>query len=280
MTARQIGREACAAKGFWRSNRFLLLRRLVQFSILGLFMAGPIGGVWVLKGNLASSELLGTVPMTDPFVLLQVVAAGHLPETTALIGVALVAGFYLLFGGRLFCSWVCPVNPLTDLAAWLGRRLGVRSLMPLSRNLRYGLLAVVVLLPMALGVVVWELVNPVSQLHRGLIYGFGSGWLLLATLFLFDLFVKPRGWCGHLCPMGATYSLIGRFSPLRVRAVAREACNDCLDCFAVCPEPQVIKPALKGSGSPVILSGQCTNCGRCIDICSVNVFNFGTRHAN
>jgi ferredoxin-type protein NapH len=53
-----------------------------------------------------------------------------------------------------------------------------------------------------------------------------------------------------------------------------------MDCFAVCPEPQVIRPALKGAGqgiAPVILSPSCTNCGRCIDVCSQDVFRFGLR---
>jgi ferredoxin-type protein NapH len=79
--------------------------------------------------------------------------------------------------------------------------------------------------------------------------------------------------------VGAFYSLLAKWSPLRVRAVRRAACNDCMDCFAVCPEHQVIRPALKaveGAG-PVILSPACTNCGRCIDVCSKDVFRFGLR---
>ena len=55
-----------------------------------------------------------------------------------------------------------------------------------------------------------------------------------------------------------------------------------MDCFAVCPEPQVIKPALKGAKQnlgPAILSPNCTNCGRCIDVCSKSVFRFGLRSA-
>jgi ferredoxin-type protein NapH len=98
-------------------------------------------------------------------------------------------------------------------------------------------------------------------------------------IFLFDLFVMRRGWCGHLCAVGAFYSLVGQASALRVVAAQRERCNDCNDCLAVCPEPVVIRPALKavdGAG-PVITSGNCTNCARCIDICSTEVFRFGTR---
>jgi ferredoxin-type protein NapH len=99
-------------------------------------------------------------------------------------------------------------------------------------------------------------------------------------VFLFDLLVAQHGWCGHVCPVGAFYSLLALKSPLRVTAPRRAQCNDCMDCFAVCPEPQVIKPALKGAErgiAPVIVSPNCTNCGRCIDVCSQDVFRFGLR---
>jgi nitrate reductase cytochrome c-type subunit len=40
----------------------------------------------------------------------------------------------------------------------------------------------------------------------------------VAAVFLFDLLVAPRGWCGHVCPVGAAYALIGSKSLLRVSA--------------------------------------------------------------
>ena len=126
----------------------------------------------------------------------------------------------------------------------------------------------------------WELVNPVTALHRALVFGAGFGLAAAALIFLFDLFVSRHGWCGHLCPVGAFYGLVGAGSVLRVSASARAACNDCMDCFAVCPEPQVITPALRGAETghgPLILSGDCLNCGRCIDVCSEQVFRFTHR---
>jgi ferredoxin-type protein NapH len=174
---------------------------------------------------------------------------------------------------------VCPMNPLTDAAAWLRMRLGIKGGAHVSRRTRYAVLALTLVVAAASGSVAWELVNPVSMLHRGLIFGIGVMWAILLAVLLFDLFVMRRGWCGHLCPMGAFYSLPAYFSVLRVVAARRKRCNDCLDCFAVCPEPVVIRPALKGSGGagPVILAANCTNCGRCIDVCAPDVFEFGTR---
>jgi ferredoxin-type protein NapH len=77
--------------------------------------------------------------------------------------------------------------------------------------------------------------------------------------------------------MGATYALLGGAALLRVSAERRAACDDCMDCYTVCPEPQVIRPALKGNGSPLIRASECTNCGRCIEVCSLDVFRFTTR---
>lgn len=275
-----IGHEAQQTKGWWGAHRWLVLRRGSQFSILALFLVGPWLGWWLVKGNLNYSLTLNTVPLTDPLVLLQSLLTGHTPERNALIGVVIVLLFYLLVGGRSFCSWVCPVNLVTDTSSALRQKLDIRGGGDLPRQTRYWLLALILVLAATTGSIVWELVNPVSMLHRGLIFGMGAGWILIGTIFLFDLFVMKRGWCGHLCPVGAFYSLVGRFSFLRISADKREACNNCLDCFVVCPEQQVIRLPLKGANkgiSPVILSPNCTNCGRCIDVCSKDVFTFVTR---
>lgn len=278
--ARAIGADALAVKGRWAAFRWLVLRRFSQLSILGLFMLGPWAGVWIVTGNLNSSITLDTLPLTDPYALSQVLASGHLPELSAFAGAAIVTAFYLLVGGRTYCAWVCPVNMVTDAAQWLRERLGIQSAGRLSSRRRFWILGVTLVLAMLTGNVVWELVNPVSMLHRGLIFGFGLGWTVVLAVFLLDLLVGKRAWCGHLCPVGAFYSLLGRYSLLRVSAARRDRCNDCMDCYAVCPELQVIRPALKGAADghgPVILDAQCTNCGRCIDVCSKDVFRYALR---
>lgn len=284
----KLGRDAIAGKGWFGAHKWLVLRRIVQVAILALFVAGPVAGVWVLKGNLASSLFLDTVPMTEPLLFLQMLAAGHFGvASTAVTGAALVLAFYLLVGGRAYCSWVCPVNIVTDTAHWLRRRLGIKGSAHIGRATRYWMLGVVLILALVTGTLAYELVNPVSMLHRGIIFGMGFAWSIILGVFLFDLFVMKHGWCGHLCPMGAFYSLVGAASVVRIRADNRAACDDCMECYEVCPEPQVIPPALKGRGrdgeragaetGPVVLSGACTNCARCVDICPHDVFKFGLR---
>lgn len=284
MSARYIpGREAIKSRGLVRAFKWLVIRRAVQLGVIAAFLAGPLAGVWIVKGNLASSLVLDTLPLSDPYIQLQSWVAGHRPETDAILGALILIGVYALLGGRAFCSWVCPINIVTDGAHWLRRKLGLTGGIRFSRNLRYWILAATLTVALAGGTIAWELANPVTIVFRGLIFGMGAAWAVLAAVFLLDLFISARAWCGHLCPVGAFYSLIGSLSITRVSAAGRARCDDCLDCYAVCPEPQVIRPALKGAEAnrgPVILSPNCTNCGRCIDVCPEDIFKFSTRFGN
>ena len=273
------GQEAIAAKGWLRAHKWLILRRLSQAFFLLLFLVGPWFGWRIVDGTLAGSRTLGVVPLTDPFVALQGIVAGHWPELTALTGALIVLAAYALIGGRVYCSWVCPINPVTDAAHWLHDRFDLPKGWQPRRHTRLWLLATVLAVSALTGTIAWEVVNPITMLHRGLVFGMGFAWAVVLAVLVFDLFVARRGWCGHLCPVGAFYGLVGQKSLLRVTAPNRAACDDCMDCFAVCPENQVISPALRGKpgDTPLILSPDCTNCGRCIDVCSVDVFAFTHR---
>ncbi|THD71598.1 quinol dehydrogenase ferredoxin subunit NapH [Thalassobius vesicularis] len=278
-TKSPIGAEAIEAKGWIGAHRFLILRRISQAFFLSLFLIGPWFGLWWVKGNLSGSLTLGILPLTDPFIALQSLVAGHWPEMTALIGALIVGVTYALIGGRVYCSWVCPINPVTDAAHWLHDKLNMPKGWQPKANTRYYMLAMVLAVSAATGTIAWEFVNPISMLHRGLIFGVGFAWAFVLGVFVMDFVLARRGWCGHLCPVGAFYGLLGRGSVLRITADKRAACDDCMDCFAVCPEMHVITPALRGGDddTPLILSPDCTNCGRCIDVCSVDVFHFTHR---
>jgi ferredoxin-type protein NapH len=277
------GAAAVAVKGWLRSHKWLLARRSAQLLVLALFLLGPLAGVWIVKGNLNFSYTLDTLPLADPYVLLQSVIAGHAPGRKALLGAAIVIALYVLVGGRAYCSWVCPLNMVTDLAHWLRRRLRITRSVRIPRSLRYWMLgATLVLAGTSVGIP-WELVNPVSTFHRSLIFGMSAAWAVALAVFVFDLLFTDRGWCGHVCPAGAFYGTLALASPVRVIAARRAHCIDCMDCYAVCPEPQVIKPALKGAAhnaAPVIRSPDCTHCGRCIDVCTQDVFRFGLRYVD
>ncbi|HAS6494925.1 TPA: quinol dehydrogenase ferredoxin subunit NapH [Vibrio parahaemolyticus] len=272
--AQNAGKEAIEKLGWWRAHRFLILRRLCQLTIIALFMAGPTLGV--LTGNLSSSMLFDTVPLSDPLIVLQALATGHIPEFNALLGVVIVVVFYAILAPRAFCAWVCPLNIVTDLAAWLRRKFNIKASYRWSPAIRYWLIPVLMLGSALSGAILWTWLDPVAALHRGLVFGIGAGWVLIALVFVLDLLLVEHGWCGHLCPLGATYGVIGRKSLLRVTAVRREDCTKCMDCFYVCPEPEVLRQPLK-EGDRRVMDQNCISCGRCLDVCPEQVFEFKNR---
>ncbi|HHF3272260.1 TPA: quinol dehydrogenase ferredoxin subunit NapH [Vibrio alginolyticus] len=272
--AQNAGKEALEKLGWWRAHRFLILRRLCQFTIIALFMAGPTLGI--LTGNLSSSMLLDNVPLSDPLIVLQALATGHVPEFNALLGVVIVVVFYAILAPRAFCAWVCPLNIVTDLAAWLRRKFNIKASYRWSPMIRYWLIPVLMLGSALSGAILWTWLDPVAALHRGLVFGMGAGWVLIALVFVLDLLLVEHGWCGHLCPLGATYGVIGRKSLLRVTAVRREDCTKCMDCFYVCPEPEVLRQPLK-KGDRRVMDQNCISCGRCLDVCPEHVFEFKNR---
>ena len=264
-------------KRMWNSYRYLVLRRVVQIGLLALYFGANAWGWTILQGNLSSSLIFGVIPISDPFAALQMLAAGALLATNLLIGVAVATLFYFLIGGRAFCSWVCPINMVTDAASVLRSKLGFNRLankQPASRKIRYWVLGLSIVLSALMGVTAFEFISPISMVHRGIVFGIGFGWAAVVVIFLFDLFVLKNGWCGHVCPLGGFYSLLGKFSLIRVHHY-EEKCTLCMNCKEVCPEYQVLH--MIGKKSIPVLSGECTNCARCIEVCDDDALGFSIR---
>jgi ferredoxin-type protein NapH len=267
--------------GWLHYLRFSIARRLLQLSVLLLFFGTAHFG-WtmfgrpLLAGNLSASTLAGAVPLADPFAVLQMLVARHPLATEALVGAAVVLALYLLAGGRVFCGWVCPMNAVTDAAAWTRGKLGIGAdLVHINPRTRYVLLAMALVLSAATGVAAFEWLSPVSMLPRELIYGLGLGATAAIGIFVFDAFVVKHGWCGHLCPLGAFWSIAGRAGQLRV-AFDDASCSRCGDCVKVCPEPRVLNfPQAAARG--MVAGGECTGCARCVAICPEHSLSFRPR---
>lgn len=92
----------------------------------------------------------------------------------------------------------------------------------------------------------------------------------IGLLFLFILglnLVEKRFWCRYLCPLGALFGVLSRFSLLK-RSVS-EGCTECGACASVC----------QGSASPERKGewrdAECSYCANCDDICPRNAVSFG-----
>ena len=252
-------------------HRFFIARRIVQIAILIAYFGGNAYGWSMVKGDLSSSLLFGFIPLSDPFATLQMFFAGAVIATDILIGAIVVLFVYSVIGGRFFCSWVCPVNIITETAAWLRRKLNFtkkENTVSFSRNIRYWVIVVSLGLSFFFSLAAFEMISPIGIAFRGVVFGFGMGWLFLVAIFLFDLFSQQYGWCGHICPLGGFNALVGRYSIVKVMHDS-DKCVHSLECFKVCPEVEVLAKVGRES---VPITGACIKCGRCIEVCDSEAF--------
>ncbi len=257
-----------------KNNKYLILRRIIQLGILFLFFSGANFGINILKGNLSTAIVSDKFYLSDPYAVLQMLFTGYIPTVEIITGAVIILVFYSLLGGRIFCSWVCPLNIITDFASYVRKKTGIKPALKMktvSGNIRYYVVILGLLLSFVTGIASFELINPISIFFRGLIFGSVFSLSAVLIIFLFDLFIVEHGWCGHICPVGAVYSLAGKFRFLKIYHTY-ENCTLCMKCKRVCPEIHVLEIIGKKTGN--IKSSECTDCGRCIDVCDDNALKF------
>jgi len=262
----------------YKNIKYLLLRRITQFGFIFIYFGANAWGWQILKGSFTTAYVLDVIPLADPYNILQVLAAGFILGSDVLLGGLVIVLFYSIIGGRAFCSWVCPVNIITDLANYLRKHTNLDAdevrYRFLKRSTRYWIMVMGLIVSFILGLSAFESISPIGVMQRGIIFGLGTGSFVLLGIFLFDLFVVKNGWCGHICPVGATYSIIGAKNIIRVKHDA-DKCTGCFECVKVCPEPKALHSINKKSGFINAIS--CINCGRCIDVCNDDANSFGIR---
>ncbi len=209
-------------------HKYLILRRVVQVGVLACF---AFGASLFVQGNLSSSLWFSAVPLSDPYAVLQLLCAGLAVSVGALsgsvlLGALLILAFYGLFAGRAFCAWICPVNLIVDFAALVRKKLEIQgSKLILSKNVRYYLLALSLLLSFVLATPAFESISYIGIIQRGVIFGTIS-WLMVAfIIFVVDTFLSPKALCSHLCPLGAFYAIVGHFALLKVKTTSLNALN-------------------------------------------------------
>ena len=245
------------------------IRRTVQILALLGMVAVPLlnsRGINAVSGSFYSLAI-GPVTMTDPLIAIQpLLTTMHLDWSllaTALIPAGLAFGL-----GRVFCSWICPQNTLSELFDAAGGRLGLpRFFAPGPASLtRYVLLAAILAATLLFGFPLASLLSApgiISVQTARLIYegAVGLELALVGLILLAELFVVRRVWCNHLCPVGSTLSLFRWKRTMRVimdEDTARP-CIRCRECARAC---QLGLNPMAGNLAP-----QCHNCGACIDAC-------------
>jgi ferredoxin-type protein NapH len=251
-------------------RRWWLPRRLLQVALL-LLMATPLPGWNFFQGNLASASLLG-LKLSDPLAFLQVILASRIMIPAFGGSALLILILYFFTGGRSFCGWVCPVNLMTELLDPLRQRLtGTGRTWPLGVS--YGTLAITLVLTAITGTPLFEILSPIGAVSRAIAFASFSGLSLLGGICLLELSGARRIWCRSLCPLGGFYTLLGRYTPLKIRFIA-ENCTHCGACQRACFVGEVLRPPLE-EGASFVTSGACSRCARCIDACPTDALRFG-----
>jgi ferredoxin-type protein NapH len=269
-TERHAHKRTCCNQ--WQRRRWLTLI-LVNL----LFVISYTFDVQLVEGALTASRVVG-FHMADLNASLQVMLAYKHLVLNLLIGTATVFLFWLLLGGRTFCSWVCPYHLVAEWAEylhlWLVRKKLVKD-HPFNRKVRIVFYVTFALLALLTGYTVFETISPTGILSRALIYGPGVALLWVAILLLFEVFYSRRAWCRYVCPIGVTYGIVGLASPLRVKYNA-EACHHEGDCRKVCLVPHVLDLTIRGGARDVTqdIGADCTRCGLCVDVCPTHSLKY------
>ncbi|MCI6988606.1 MAG: quinol dehydrogenase ferredoxin subunit NapH [Campylobacter sp.] len=251
--------------------KFTILRRISQILILTLFILGNVYGIKILQGDLSSSRLLNTISLNDPYALLQLALASLSVNLTALFGTLIVLAFYVLIAPRAFCSFVCPVNILTDLGAFIRKKLRIsKNILNLSSNLRYYLLILSLIFSFLFKIPAFESVSFVGAFTRAVVFLSIDAVSIALLIIIFEVFITSRGICSHICPLGAFWVIVSKFSLIRIKHTHKR-CTRCNRCKVVCPERQVLEIIGKQSG---FIKSPCISCGRCIEACNDEALEF------
>jgi len=265
---------------------YRMKRWILVIAIHLLFFLSFAIDIQTLEGTLNGSRFLG-FHLIDPFTSLEMFLATYHLHINIIIGVSTITVFYLLVGGRSYCSWVCPYGILSEIGEKWHNTLVSKKIIKsrkFDHRIRYIFWGIFLTLSFTSGYLVFESLNVVGILSRAIAYGWSLALVWVVVVLGFEVFFSRRAWCTYICPIGTTYGLIGKVSALRIEW--NDNCDHCMVCHDVCFENQVLEITKakydkqreeKKITKEYITGADCTLCGRCIDVCHEDALNFDFR---
>lgn len=235
----------------------------------------PVGALQVLLSNFGGSYWSVTIlglTFLDPVAYLQVLAAYRDVAVNVSFS-ALIPMVLAAIVGRVFCSWLCPVNTINQLNRYFLKKQfnfkGKKLQLLTYSNLRYVLLIFGLIISFT-GITVFPYILPYALLGRFLYYLttgsiFWLGILIMLAVFVTDATLQKGIWCNYLCPTGALLRLISRFRLVRVFYQPARCRKNCRLCTTIC----------EWEANPKVNPNRnCTNCGLCVEKCPGNALSF------
>jgi len=279
-----------------RSSRYNLLvigHLLIQWGFLaGVIFIGIRFGMFVrhFESNGAAPFVArppgveGFLPIGALVSLKHWLVSGEIsPVHPAALMIFLTIVVMSLAAKKSFCSWLCPVGTLSEVAWKLGGRFMGRNLRLWNwldvtlRGLKYLLLLFfvkIILIDMTSPALADFLASPYWAVSDVKMLRFCShpsptSLIMLALLACLSLLYR-NFWCRYLCPYGALLGVVSGLSPFKIRRDAVN-CTGCRRCSNSCPA------GLPVHSRETIRSPECSGCLTCVSSCPADgVLRMGT----
>ncbi|MGD0615499.1 MAG: 4Fe-4S binding protein, partial [Verrucomicrobiota bacterium] len=272
------------------------VRRVTQVFFLLLFLwfcvVSTVGERW----NQLRGWPIDWFLQLDPLV-----ALGTLLTTktlyAGLIWALLTIALTILLG-RFFCGWVCPFGALHQFVGWAGRcrrkhaeRVALNQyrgaqvlkyyllaallcaaagglLSTTTSSLQTGLLDPIPLMHRSVNLVLLSAVGAAGGSNRVTVAG-GSIALVFFAAILLNLWI-PRFYCRFICPLGALFGVLARWTPWRV-GKRQGDCSGCKLCENNC----------EGACDPFgkIRTSECLLCMNCLKACRQAQMTYGPQRS-
>lgn len=185
----------------------------------------------------------------------------------------------LLFG-RVYCSTVCPVGSIQDVAVWIRRKSGRGKYFRFENasSIRFVVLGAYLVSLIAGILVVGYIVEPWNMMRNaaaairpdatastwasiGISAGVGAA-AGLATLIAVAVWAwrDGRAFCTKICPIGTALGCVHSQTLLHI-AIEPDKCVSCMKCENICPSKCI------NVERRLVDNSRCIRCFDCIDIC-------------
>ena len=219
----------------------------------------------------------------DPLVALGTALTTHTIYAGLIWALVTIALTMLL--GRFFCGWLCPFGTLHQFFGWLGQRTKKHAQRVAANQYRRGqaikyyiLLGMLVAAAFGAKSLQTGWLDPIPLIHRSVnmmllpLTGqarFYTGAWVIGGVFVAAIclnFVVPRFYCRFLCPLGALFGVLARWTPWRI-GKREGTCTNCELCENNC----------EGACEPFekIRWSECLLCMNCLDACRQTQMVYG-----